>query len=140
MEVNKNKMSRGYRNNNPCNIRCSVEKWQGEIVPSQDKAFKQFETMAFGFRATFKLLHNYNTKFGCKTLEQMINRFAPPIENNVNAYVTHVANASRVDPTSQLNTRNKDIMTSIVSAMALHENGKAPNQKDVLEGWDLFFK
>lgn len=31
-------MSRGLRNNNPGNIRRDRDKWQGEIVPSQDQS------------------------------------------------------------------------------------------------------
>lgn len=131
-------MGRGYRNNNPCNIRNSREKWDGEVIPSQDKEFKQFRSMAYGFRAVFKLLHNYNTKHGCKTMEQMINRFAPPVENNTSSYVTHVANKTHIDPKSSIDTRNRDIMVPMVSAMALHENGTAPKAKDVEEGWNLF--
>ena len=42
---------RGYRNNNPLNIRISGNNWIGEIKPSGDKSFCQFETMAYGFRA-----------------------------------------------------------------------------------------
>lgn len=129
---------RGYRNNNPCNIRCSSEKWQGEVQPSKDKSFKQFETMAYGFRAVFKLLHNYNVKYSCKTLTQMINRFAPPCENDTGSYVRQVAEASRVDPNSNINTKNKDIMTSIVMAMAKVENGSSPKSEDVNDGWKLF--
>lgn len=131
-------MSRGYRNNNPCNIRCSREKWDGEIQPSKDKEFKQFTTMAYGFRAVFKLLHNYNTKYGCRTMKQMIDRFAPPVENDTSAYVTHVAQKSLIDPNSPINTKNMDIMVSMVTTMALHENGTAPKASDVEEGWRLF--
>lgn len=131
-------MSRGYRNNNPCNIRCSREKWDGEVIPSKDKEFKQFTTMAYGFRAVFKLLHNYNTKYGCRTLTQMINRFAPPCENDTESYAKHVADRTHIDPNSTIDTRNRDIMVTMLTAMAHMENGTAPNVKDVEEGWRLF--
>ena len=52
-------LPRGYRNNNPLNIRNSNEKWAGEIRPSQDPAFKQFKSMGYGFRAALKLIRNY---------------------------------------------------------------------------------
>lgn len=129
---------RGYRNNNPCNIRCSKDKWDGEVIPSQDKAFKQFKTMSYGFRAVFKLLHNYNTRSNCRTLTQMINRFAPPVENHTDVYIKRVADSSHIDPNSPINTLNRDIMVSMVTAMATVENGKAPKAKDVADGWDLF--
>ena len=35
---------RGYRNNNPLNIRISSNNWKGEIKPSADGSFCQFTT------------------------------------------------------------------------------------------------
>ena len=46
------KQARGLRNNNPLNIIKSDNiNWQGEIKPSRDKNFCQFETMGLGCRA-----------------------------------------------------------------------------------------
>ena len=44
-------LPRGLRNNNPGNIRNSSTVWVGEITPSKDKSFKQFKSMAYGYRA-----------------------------------------------------------------------------------------
>lgn len=73
-------MSRGLRNNNPGNIRHDRDKWQGEIVPSQDKSFKQFISMAYGYRALIKLLQNYRKLHNRQTIAEFINRYAPPCE------------------------------------------------------------
>ena len=54
-------MSRGLRNNNPGNIRRDRDKWQGEIVPSQDQSFKQFSSMAYGYRALIKFCLLYTS-------------------------------------------------------------------------------
>lgn len=51
--------ARGLRNNNPGNIRINNDLFQGEVGPSEDKSFKQFTTMAYGYRAMFKILSNY---------------------------------------------------------------------------------
>ena len=75
-------MSRGLRNNNPGNIRHDRDKWQGEIVPSQDQSFKQFSSMAYGYRALIKLLQNYRKLHNRQTITEFINRWAPPCENN----------------------------------------------------------
>ncbi|MBX9055585.1 structural protein P5, partial [Parabacteroides merdae] len=48
--------ARGLRNNNPGNIRINGDLFQGEVRPSKDKSFKQFTTMAYGYRAMFKIL------------------------------------------------------------------------------------
>ena len=70
--------TRGIRNCNPGNIRNSKTKYLGEVRPSRDAAFKQFETMAWGYRAMFVLLHTYSRN-GYRTLRQMIMRYAPPM-------------------------------------------------------------
>ena len=67
-------MSRGLRNCNPGNIRHDRDKWQGEVIPSQDKSFKQFSSMAYGYRALIKLLQNYRRLHNRQTIAEFINR------------------------------------------------------------------
>ena len=45
---------RGLRNNNPLNIRHSADNFQGEIK-GDDKSFKTFSSMPYGYRAGFVL-------------------------------------------------------------------------------------
>ncbi len=46
------KQARGMRNNNPLNIVKSEKiNWQGEVKPSTDPNFAQFETLEYGLRA-----------------------------------------------------------------------------------------
>ena len=42
-------MARGLENNNPGNIRQSKVRYKGEVRPSRDPAFKQFESMPWAF-------------------------------------------------------------------------------------------
>ena len=79
-------MSRGLKNCNPGNIRLSPTKYMGEVTPSRDTAFKQFETMAWGYRAIFVLLASYR-RGGFLTIRQMITRYAPPVENKTDVYI-----------------------------------------------------
>ena len=80
---------RGLRNNNPLNIEKTKggNPWQGEIVPSKDSRFAQFTSMAYGYRAAFKLLNNYQRNYGLDTIRKMISRWAPSNENHTEAYV-----------------------------------------------------
>ena len=133
-------MTRGYRNNNPLNMRHDNDRWQGEVVPSQDGAFKQFETMAWGYRAAFKLLHNYQKNNGCRILSDFINRWAPPSENNTAAYIATVASRAGLSDVSQIDTLNGDTMRAVVSAMSYVENGVEANEADVAAGWELFMQ
>lgn len=130
-------MARGYNNNNPGNIRKSSVKYTGE-VESNDIEFKQFQTMAFGFRAMFVLLHTYSARYGLNTLQKMIERYAPHEENNTTEYVNFVSMRTKIADIQSIDTFNRYQMIPIVSAMARMENGSDPNMDDVCEGWNLF--
>ena len=65
-------MSRGLRNNNPGNIEKNRDKFQGEIIPSQDKRFKQFKSMAYGYRAMFVTQQTYLKEYKRDTVKKII--------------------------------------------------------------------
>ena len=129
---------RGLRNNNPGNIRKGSVVYQGEVVPSRDEAFKQFTTMAYGYRAMFVLLHPYQRKYGLNTIASIISRYAPSVENHTEAYINAVAEASGVPATSHITTTNADVMVPIVVAMSKVENGVPAELSEVEQGWKLF--
>lgn len=131
-------MSRGLRNNNPGNIENSPVTWQGEVKPSKDARFKQFRTIGHGYRAMFVLLNNYQKLYRLDTIEKMITRWAPPVENDTAAYIDAVSKWSGVSPTSRITATNKDVMIPIVAAMSRMENGVPAVMNQVEEGWDLF--
>lgn len=121
------KLPRGIRNNNPLNIRKGA-RWRGLRDFATDKEFCEFRTMAWGFRAAFRTLVTYYTKHDCKTLEQIINRWAPPSENDTSSYITHVKVKAGIDmATRQLPDPcfqcNWPIWRRIIMAMACVENG-----------------
>ena len=60
-------MSRGVDNCNPGNIRRSRVRYRGEVHPSRDPDFKQFESMEWGYRAMFVLLDTYRRRYGLAT-------------------------------------------------------------------------
>lgn len=131
-------MSRGLRNNNPGNIRRSRVRYKGEVRPSRDPDFKEFSTMAYGYRAVFVLLDTYRSRYGLNTIRQMLNRYAPPTENFTEGYVRFVADYSGVMPDEVVDTRSEKDMIPIVAAMSKIENGVAANIADVERGWELF--
>lgn len=130
-------LPRGLRNRNPGNIRRSAVRYKEE-VESGDAAFKAFRTMAWGYRAMFVLLHTYRVRHGVATLRGMIARWAPPSENDTEAYLRTVARRSGIDPDAAIDTRDRPAMTRIVAAMAHVENGTEPDEKEIAEGWRLF--
>lgn len=133
------KTSRGLRNNNPGNIRLSNTRYLGE-VDSTDSAFKQFKSMAYGYRAMFVLLHTYQRKHHLNTIAEMISRYAPAVENHTEKYIQAVSDWSSVPATSRITATNGDIMVPIVAAMSRVENGVFAHMPDVVEGWDMFIK
>lgn len=96
--------------------------------------------MAWGYRAMFVLLDTYKRRHRCDTLRQMIDRYAPPVENNIAAYINTVATRSHVAPDSYISTDNREIMIPIVSAMSFVENGVPAVAADVEAGWKLFIQ
>ena len=132
------KMSRGLRNNNPGNIRLGSFRYKGERAQSSDSAFRQFESVEWGYRAMFVLLHTYAVKHGCRTLRQIINRYAPPVENHTDNYIRRVAYATHLSPDEEISTTDGAVMTAVVAAMSEVENGVKAVMEDVWQGWQLF--
>lgn len=87
-------LSRGLRNNNPLNIRHSASRWQGARVEQTDKAFVQFTSMTMGYRAAWRILETYFNHFEAGqqafTPRNIIFRWAPPNENDSEAYLRRV--------------------------------------------------
>ena len=131
-------MSRGLRNCNPGNIRRSRVRYKGEVLPSHDKEFKQFCSMAYGYRAMFVLLDSYRRRYALNTLRQMLNRYAPPSENFTEGYIRFVSQKTGILPDEELNTRSERDMVPIISAMSEIENGVSADRSMVLEGWRMF--
>lgn len=132
---------RGYRNNNPLNIRLSSNNWKGEIKPSADKSFCQFQTMAYGFRAAMVCIRTYITKHNCNTLQEIINRWAPWTDgNNPLNYAKKVMNTfpdTFPDKDTVIDYHNKNQMTKLVYAMAIVENGSEPQMTDCIQAFNL---
>lgn len=121
--------------NNPGNIRQSPIVYIGEIVnpfnyfselvKPNERNFKSFTTMAYGFRAMIKILRAYNNR-GLVTLRQMINTYAPPSDNNpTESYVSYVQTKSGIaDADADITELVKGIaVKEIIRHMAEFEQG-----------------
>lgn len=135
--MGKNNLPRGYRNNNPGNIRINGDLFQGEIRPSKDKSFKQFETMAYGYRAIFRILRNYYNNYNLDTIRKMIGRWAPENENDTEAYVKAVSGYAGIPADDPININDREQMIRFVSGMSKVENGREADMSDVIAGWNL---
>lgn len=135
--MGKDNLPRGYRNNNPGNIRINSDLFQGEIRPSKDNSFKQFETMAYGYRAVFRILSNYYRNYKLDTIRKMIGRWAPENENDTEAYVKAVSGYAGIPADDPININDREQMIRIVSGMSKVENGREADMSDVIAGWNL---
>jgi len=117
---------RGVRLANPGNIRLG-DHWQGLARDQKDPDFCTFTAPFWGLRALAKILLNYQGRSGLKTVRQMIERWAPPVENDTGAYVRAAATAVGVDPDARIDLAgNEQHLIAMVTAIVWHENGQQP--------------
>ena len=144
------KKSRGIRNNNPLNIRHSASHWQGERKEQTDKSFVQFQTMAYGYRAAWKVLESYWKHFYRQrepfTVENIIRRWAPPSENPTDAYIRTVLKLTSLGGNEHLPQPSRGVDTDrlerLVAAMTTMECGIPYPEVDtqaIREGYCLAF-
>lgn len=124
------KGTRGWRNCNPGNLDFNpANKWQGQLGIEQGvprPRFARFASHEFGIRALTALLVNYQDKYGLNTVRKVIDRWAPPAENDTGAYVNAVAKVVGVKPDDYINLHHFPTMLPLVTAIITHENGGNP--------------
>ena len=146
-------MKRGIRNNNPLNIRHSKDLWQGAVTTQTDPAFVQFQSMAYGYRAGWKILDTYYVRFRRErqafTVRNIIARWAPPAENDTEAYVKAVVKLSGLGGNENIPRPNRfrnfeqlEKTVRLLRAMTCVECGMAWTEVDVptiWRGYDLAY-
>jgi hypothetical protein len=123
--ANNELLPRGYRNNNPVNIRISSNKWNGKVSPNTDGDFEQFIDLVHGYRAALVLLRGKGyINGGINTIRKMITKFAPANENYTDGYIANVSRMTGIDPDAVISRNDRDALTRIVYAMSIVENGR----------------
>tara|TARA_R110002095_G_scaffold53860_1_gene46593 strand:- start:1960 stop:2619 length:660 start_codon:yes stop_codon:yes gene_type:complete len=120
------KQSRGIRNNNPGNIRRNGDPWQGLAKEQNDREFFTFKSAIYGIRALARLLITYQDKYGLCTIETIITRWAPAVENNTKAYIQSVAHHTGFSSLQTLDMHRFEHLKPVVEAIIRHENGQQP--------------
>jgi hypothetical protein len=125
-EISNAVRSRGYRNNNPGNIR-HIERnaWNGQV--GNDGGFGVYSSPQLGTRALGKQLLAYANR-GLVTVREIISTWAPSNENNTRAYIASVSGALGVDPDAQLEVARR--LPELARAIAKHENGYVASEYD----------
>jgi len=117
---------RGIRNNNPGNIRSNGTPWQGLDNPDSDGAFARFKSPAWGIRALARTLITYQDKHGIDTVQGIIDRWAPPSENDTDSYADFVRVGVGVSKGRKINVHQYEVMLPMVRSIITYENGSMP--------------
>ena len=133
---------RGFRNCNPLNIRRTKDQWKGLAEAQTDRAFCQFKTMEYGWRAAFHLLtRTYYHKYRLYTIKDIVSKWAPESDHNDTvAYIANVSELTGIDPDEPIGIPSEKtsrwMMVGV--AMAIQENGTTSiDWFAMLRGWEL---
>jgi hypothetical protein len=130
----------GIRNNNPFNIIYSISNnWLGQI--GSDSGFCQFEYIEYGIRAGFYNLINGYFNQGYNTVGTIILKYAPPVENDTDAYINFVSSELGVDSDTVL-TPDYVTLIDLGNAIMKMEVGTSDynlyiNQNMIQEGYNM---
>lgn len=121
--VEKLEGTRAWRNNNPGNIEYGEFAKSSGAVGS-DGRFAVFPSYEAGRAAKKKLL--WDTKgYSGKTIAEAINRYAPPSENDTNAYASTVSSAVGVPIDTPMSSLSEDQKEAMLDAMERVEGFRA---------------
>ena len=119
--------TRGLRNCNPLNIRkVPGTHWKGSLPQSTPPLggeggglFVRFTTLEHGIRAAYQILDTYRRKYKAVCIEDIISRWAPPSENDTEAYIRSVCTLTGFGGKERLTEAQ---WPALVKAMALIES------------------
>ncbi|MCL2749247.1 MAG: hypothetical protein FWE50_04215 [Alphaproteobacteria bacterium] len=113
--------TRAWRNNNPGNIRNGdfANRRNAIGIAGGFAVFPDYET---GFAALVALL--CTATYQQMTVEQAINRYAPPVENNTSAYVVAVEKQIGIPRTTPMSQLSENNLRDFAKAIERHEGYK----------------
>lgn len=123
------KVPKGVRLNNPGNLEMGSP-WQGLTKQPQDNRFCSFKDPTFGIRAIAVTLITYHDKRKAKdgsridTVREVIERWAPSVENNTENYIKVVCRAMGVLPDQNIDLHKYHLIRPLVEAIIFQENGR----------------
>lgn len=116
-------LTRGDKLNNPGNI-VHGDPWQGLADDQPDPKFAKFKTPAWGFRAMAVTLVTYQDRYGIKTINGIVSRWAPKSDNNNDpAYVANVVKNSGFGADEAIDLHNYNDAYKILRAITIQEQG-----------------
>uniref|UniRef100_C6BBR9 Putative bacteriophage protein n=1 Tax=Ralstonia pickettii (strain 12D) TaxID=428406 RepID=C6BBR9_RALP1 len=121
---------RGIRNNNPGNLN-----YVGQPGATRESGpngrFAVFQTAEEGLVALARQLRLYAQR-GINSVRAIISKFAPPTENDTQAYIESVSKRLGVDANASLNVNDPRVMQGLMDAIIKVENGRNPYSTEQL--------
>lgn len=130
--------TRGVRNNNPGNVRKGTA-WNGLDPEGSDPDFCVFLTPQYGIRVIAKLMFAYQDFHDLNTIRGIVDRWAPPSENDTDAYAQFVAEHAGwgIDTHLNLHTMPQVLRGMVVAIIAYENAGYAYDNGVVTAGLQL---
>ena len=137
-------MPRGYRNNNPGNIKDFDIGWKGLATKEQRVDFQLSENVMcvfihpkWGIRAMAHDLQTKQRKYSdCSNIRGMLERYAPAGKENpaLEEYIHYVSRKTGVGHRDLISVKDYDTCLRMVTAMMMFENGRQmPYSEEIIE-------
>lgn len=122
-----NSTTRGLSLFNPMNIMTvAAFTWQGEIKPTLDAQGRlcTFNSFINGIRAGAITLLQYQIKDHCRSVREIVTRYAPAVENPTGNYIDFIAKSLGVGADDAIDLRDdKTLFQDLVAAIIKFEQG-----------------
>jgi len=117
------------RNFNPGNLEYNPhDPFQGLADPPNDGKWCKFTDPVYGIRAIMVVLHTIYYVHGLTTPREIITHYAPPNENNTEAYIDAVCQWNEWTPDQKLDFTAAETYIGFAQAVAIHESGLNPDR------------
>ena len=124
------KLPRGIRNKNPGNIKLGTD-WDGLAAEQTDPTFCIFDEAVMGIRALMRILLTYRFTHNKKNIDSIIRRWAPPSENDTEAYIKFVAKRMEIEPRGMIDNSIEAYLPLVKSIIQM-ENGMQPYDDELI--------
>ena len=124
------KLPRGIRNKNPGNIKLGTD-WDGLSAEQSDPIFCTFDEAVMGIRALMRILLTYRFTHKKTNVDSIISRWAPPSENDTDAYIDFVCKKMEVKPLDELDNSIEHYLP-LVKCIIQMENGMQPYDDELI--------
>lgn len=109
----------------------------GEVAKPTDPHFEQFISMAYGVRAGFVLIRRYIKHYHRNTVRSIIQAWAPPSENNTEAYIAKVSSLMGIADDTPIVYENSHMVCRLVAAMIMWECGQPIDMKIIEKAYTM---